>query len=510
MIVLNWGLTPYEQGWEFQHSFVKARRQKQLNEDALVLLEHPPVITVGRGGVDSHILADHATLKTRECEVHHVDRGGDVTFHGVGQLVGYPLLDLRQHGQDVHIYVEKLEEVVIRTLADFGIIAKRDEEYTGVWVGQEKICAIGIGMKSWLSYHGFALNVNVDVSYFELITPCGIKGRGVTSMQQILGASLTMQQVRAKLITHFMSVFKISDWETSDGRWQGEKVMPSWLKGRVSGNFNVTEIYNMLDELSLHTVCSGAHCPNIGECYAAGTATFMILDSQCTRRCRFCAVSKGVVESVDRDEPRRVAEMVSRLGLKYVVITSVTRDDLPDGGAEHFARTIKAIRELSPDTIVEVLIPDLQGDQAALDLIINARPEVINHNIETVAALYPAVRPEANYQRSLHVLEYVQERAPHILTKSGIMVGLGETSVQVAATLADLRAVSCDLLTVGQYLAPSAQHIPVQQYVAFEQFGHYQQLAKAFGFSHAACGPLVRSSYHAADGFFYKKNSCEI
>lgn len=505
MIVLNWGLTPYQQAWEFQQSFIKARRQKQITADVLVLLEHPPVITVGRGGEDSHILVGEATLKKRDCDVYHVDRGGDVTFHGPGQLVGYPLLDLRQHGQDVHRYVEQLEEAVIRTLADFGIIAGRDEQYTGVWVGQKKICAIGIGMKSWLSYHGFALNVKVDLSYFRLITPCGIQGRGVTSMEEILGKTVDMEDVRASFTTHFMSVFKVPQWEITDGHWQGEQIMPSWLKGRVSGNFNGKEIYNMLNELSLHTVCSGAHCPNIGECYAAGTATFMILGSQCTRRCRFCAVSKGVVEAIDEDEPRRVAEMVNRLGLKYVVITSVTRDDLTDGGAQHFAHTIQKIRELSPNTIIEVLIPDLQGDQAALDVIIDAHPEVINHNIETVSSLYSTVRPEANYQRSLQVLAYVQQRAPHILTKSGIMVGLGETPVQVAATLTDLRGVSCDLLTVGQYLAPSIEHIPIQEYVVQEQFQHYQQLGKTFGFSHVACGPLVRSSYHAADGFFYEK-----
>jgi lipoic acid synthetase len=501
VIVLNWGLTPYQHGWEFQKSFVKGRRQGQINEDALVLLEHPPVITLGRKGERANILAEDAVLAAKGCEVCQVDRGGDVTFHGPGQLVGYPLLDLRHYGQDVHAYVEKLEEVVIRTLRDYGIEAVRDKEYTGVWVGREKICAIGIGMKSWLSYHGFALNIDADLSYFQLITPCGITGRGVTSMAKILGKAPQMQTVRETVTTHFMAVFGIKHWELAEGRWLGETVKPFWLKGHVSGNSSVQEMHGMLDEFSLTTVCSGAHCPNIGECYASRTATFMILGSQCTRRCRFCAVPKGVVQPVDQDEPQRVAQMVKKLGLNYVVITSVTRDDLADGGAAHFSYTIQKIRELSPETLIEVLIPDLQGEESALDIIIAAQPEVINHNVETIPALYSRVRPQADYQRSLDVLQYVKKNAPQIVTKSGIMVGLGESPAQVAATLADLRSVGCDSLTVGQYLAPSPEHIPVAEYIVPEQFQSYQQLAKQLGFSHAACGPLVRSSYHAAEGF---------
>jgi lipoic acid synthetase len=499
MIVLNWGLTSYQQSLEFQHSFIKGRRGGYINQDALVLLEHPSVITIGRKGERDNILADDAMLKTRGCAFYQVDRGGDVTFHGPGQLVGYPLLDLHHYGQDVHAYVEKLEEVIIRTLQDFGIQGVRDEHYTGVWVGAEKICAIGIGMKSWLSYHGFALNVDVDLSYFQLITPCGITGRGVTSMAKILGKTPKMEAVRENLTTHFMTVFGIAHWEITEGQWSGETAKPPWLKGHVSVNHNVKEIYGMLDELSISTVCSAAHCPNIGECYASRTATFMILGNQCTRRCRFCAVPKGVVQPVDQDEPRRVAEMVKKLGLKYVVITSVTRDDLADGGAEHFSKTIQKIRECSPETLIEVLIPDLQCEERALDIIIAAQPQVINHNVETVPALYHLVRPQADYQRSLRVLQYVKKNAPYILTKSGIMVGLGEKTAQVAAVLADLRSVGCDFLTVGQYLAPSMEHIPVAEYILPEQFKHYQQVAKQLGFSHAACGPLVRSSYHAAN-----------
>ncbi|SEO60243.1 lipoyl synthase [Propionispora vibrioides] len=505
MLVLNWGLTPYQHAWQFQESYTKARRQGKADEDVLVLLEHPPVITVGRSGVDGHILVDSLTLKEKQCEVYHVDRGGDVTYHGPGQLVGYPLLDLKRYGKDVHAYVHNLEEVIIRTLADFGIIAGRDEKYTGVWVGEDKICAIGIGARNWLSFHGFALNIDADLSYFSFITPCGIQGRGVTSMEKLLGTAPAMQEVRSRLIAHFQAVFQIAAVTETDGRWLGDTRPPSWLKGRVASNQNASEVHGMLDELSLNTVCSGAHCPNMGECYASRTATFMILGSQCTRQCRFCAVQKGPVQPVDAGEPERVAHMVKRLGLQYTVITSVTRDDLPDGGAGHFARTIEAIRRIAPGTLIEVLIPDLQGNEASLDTVIAARPEVINHNVETVPALYSEVRPQANYQRSLAVLDYVKRQAPHIKTKSGIMVGLGETPAQVAAVLADLRSIGCDFLTVGQYLAPSAQHIAIKEYVAPEQFVHYRELAESFGFLHAASGPLVRSSYRAADGFFQKE-----
>lgn len=501
MIAINWGQTPYAQAWQFQENYVKARRQGKIDEDVLLLLEHPPVITVGRNGVDGHILVDRVTLDEKQCEVYHVDRGGDVTYHGPGQLVGYPLLDLRRYGRDVHVYVRNLEEVIIRTLADFGILAGRDDKYTGVWVGREKICAIGIGARNWLSFHGFALNVDTDLSYFSLITPCGISGRGVTSMEKLLGAAPDMQEVRSKITAHFAAVFEVPEMNSTDGRHQGGLQSPSWLKGRISGGHNAQEVHHLLDELALNTVCSGAHCPNMGECYAARTATFMILGSQCTRNCRFCAVQKGPVQAVDAGEPQRVAKMVARLGLKYAVVTSVTRDDLPDGGAGHFSRTIEAIREAAPGTLVEVLIPDFKGNEAALNQVIAARPEVINHNLETVPALYQDVRPQADYQRSLAVLAYVKQKAPRIRTKSGLMVGLGETPAQLATVLTDLRLAGCDLLTVGQYLAPSPQHIAIKEYVTPAQFVHYQELAKVSGFLHAACGPLVRSSYRAAEGF---------
>jgi lipoic acid synthetase len=503
MRLLDFGLTSYRDAWEWQKAFVAARAAGGITSDWLALLEHPPVITVGRSGTYGHILAGGDYLRRQGIDTYHVDRGGDVTYHGPGQLVVYPLLDLTRYGRDVHAYVDRLEEVVIRTLADFGLAAGRDPRYTGVWVGLDKICAIGIGIRRWFTYHGLALNVSTNLDPFGLIVPCGISDRGVTSMARLLGASPDMPEVRSRLVHHFGAVFGVTVCGSDNALWpEGWSGLdggrPPWLMARVSAAASVGRMHDVLTDLALHTVCAGAQCPNQGECFAAGTATFMILGTTCTRNCRFCAVPKGRPVPVDEDEPQRIAEAVQRLGLKYAVITSVTRDDLPEGGAAHFARTIRTIRTRVPGAKIEVLVPDFQGDAAALNMIIAASPDVLNHNIETVPDLYDAVRPGADYRRSLNLLGRVKQTAPDITTKSGLMAGLGETPVQVATVLADLRSAGCDMVTIGQYLAPSADHVPVKEYITPAQFAFHQRLAEALGFRHAACGPLVRSSYHAA------------
>ncbi|NLF40094.1 lipoyl synthase [bacterium] len=253
----------------------------------------------------------------------------------------------------------------------------------------------------------------------------------------------------------------------------------------------------LLASLNVHTVCQEAQCPNRWECFGRGTATFMILGSVCTRGCRFCAVQPGVPGPVDDGEPRRVAESAAKLGLKYVVVTSVTRDDLPDGGAHQFVRTIEEIRRLLPDAGIEVLTPDFQGDVRAIEAVLRAKPSVFNHNIETIKRLTPQLRSKASYLRSLAVLGYAYRFAPDIPTKSGIMVGIGESPDEVRATMADLRACGCRILTIGQYLAPSKEHYPVNEYVSDGQFAGYQKWAEEMGFDGVASGPLVRSSYHA-------------
>ncbi|UCE51074.1 MAG: lipoyl synthase [Desulfobacterales bacterium] len=276
---------------------------------------------------------------------------------------------------------------------------------------------------------------------------------------------------------------------------------PSWLKRRLPTGPIYENVRSMINKDRLHTVCQEAKCPNIWECFGQQTATFLILGSRCTRNCRFCSVDAGPVTPPDPDEPVRVAEVAQRIGLKYVVVTSVTRDDVPDGGAGFFAKTIKEIRKRIPDACVEVLIPDFQGSAEALQTVLQARPDVLNHNIETVARLYPLVRPEANYKRSLELLERVQAFGFSIPTKSGLMLGFGEKREEIKKTLEDLLRVGCRILTLGQYLQPTKKHLPVKRFIPPEEFEHWRDIARKMGFSEVASGPFVRSSYHAKELF---------
>ncbi|HUS07918.1 MAG TPA: lipoyl synthase [Bryobacteraceae bacterium] len=272
---------------------------------------------------------------------------------------------------------------------------------------------------------------------------------------------------------------------------------PSWLRAPAPVGENYRELKRLVTDLKLHTVCDSAACPNIGECWNRRTATFMILGNVCTRRCGFCAVQKGAPLEVDYDEPRRVAEACAALGLKYAVVTSVNRDDRTDGGAELFALTIRAIRERIPGCRVEVLVPDFQGSQSAMEIVMEAAPDVLNHNTETVPRLYRMVRLGARYERSLEMLAYAKQLRPQIPTKSGLMLGLGETMEEVLAVMQDLHRHSVDILTLGQYLRPSPKHLPVIRHVPPAEFDELKKAGYAMGFSHVEAGPLVRSSYHA-------------
>jgi lipoyl synthase len=274
---------------------------------------------------------------------------------------------------------------------------------------------------------------------------------------------------------------------------------PDWLRVRAPGGENYRDVKSLVRSLRLHTVCESARCPNVGECWNHRTATFMILGNVCTRRCGFCAVEKGAPLPVDYDEPGRVAEAAAALGLRYAVITSVNRDDRKDGGAELFALTIRAIRERIPACKVEVLIPDFQGSHPAMDMVLDAAPDVLNHNLETVPRLYRQARIGARYERSLEILSYAKTTRPAIPTKSGIMVGLGETMDETLGAMRDLRDHQVDILTVGQYLRPSEQHLPVARYVTPAEFDELRRTGREMGFTHVESGPLVRSSYHAAD-----------
>jgi lipoic acid synthetase len=278
---------------------------------------------------------------------------------------------------------------------------------------------------------------------------------------------------------------------------------PDWLRIRIGDPTNHNHLLKLIQGLNLHTVCQEAKCPNIFECWTNRTATFMLGGDICTRHCGFCAVGKGAPEALDSDEPRHVAEAVQHLNLAHTVITSVNRDDLPDGGAAHWAATIREVRALNPDCKIEVLIPDFNGDEAALNTVLDAEPDVLNHNTETIARLYRRVRPDADYQQSLTLLRRAAERRdreqPNMLTKSGIMVGLGEDFDEVVELMRDLRSVSCDIMTIGQYLQPHARRLPVERYVTPAEFDRWRDTGMSLGFKHVQSSPLTRSSYHARE-----------
>jgi lipoyl synthase len=272
---------------------------------------------------------------------------------------------------------------------------------------------------------------------------------------------------------------------------------PSWLKVKAPGSPEYIRLKRLMGELHLNTVCEEAHCPNIGECWHHGTATFMILGDVCTRNCPYCAIAHGRPAGLDTAEPVRVAEAAERLGLRYVVVTSVDRDDLADGGASVFAATIIEMRKRLPSCRIEVLIPDFQGKEAALHAVLDAGPDILNHNTETVPRLYRTARPGGRYPRTLELLDRARRYAPRIPTKSGLMVGIGETWDELVATLSDLRSAGCAILTIGQYLSPSSAHLPVARYYHPEEFDMLKSTALSMGFGHVESGPLVRSSYHA-------------
>jgi lipoic acid synthetase len=274
---------------------------------------------------------------------------------------------------------------------------------------------------------------------------------------------------------------------------------PSWIKVRLPYNPLFFSTKALISDLRLHTVCESAQCPNRWECWSQGTATFMIAGDRCTRACGFCAVTTAKPFALEEDEPQRVAEAVMRMKLKHVVITAVARDDLKDGGANHFARVIAAIRKMDPSIIIEVLVPDFHAEDSSIQAVLDAQPDIYNHNMETVERLTPLVRSRAKYRTSLQVLSRAKELSPKTVTKSGIMLGLGETEPEIFQTMDDLREVGCQVLTMGQYLRPTPNHLPVVEFVTPQQFDLYGEIARKKGFEHVASGPLVRSSYHAAD-----------
>jgi len=494
-------------------------------DDYLLLLEHEPVYTLGTRADPTHVLVPPASVGAA---LVHTDRGGDVTYHGPGQLVGYPIVSIPGWGdgiRDVVGYVRRLESVLIAALGDLGVGAGRRSGLTGVWVGDDKVAAIGVRVARGRTRHGFALNVDPDLTMFEHIIPCGIVDKGVTSLAELLGNAPAMTTVADAVTRRFAAEFGYDTVERqsvatrrSDGaptpppperpahrrlRQAGVDLpeedttfrRPAWMRVRADLGAEYRSMKRLMRSLDLNTVCEEAGCPNIYECWGDRTATFMLLGSRCTRACGFCLVDTRRPLPLDETEPDRVAEAVAALGLAHAVVTSVARDDQPDGGAAIFASTIRAIRAHAPGTAVEVLIPDCKGDPASLDAVFEARPDVLNHNLETVARLQRAARPNAGYARSLGVLARAADQG--LLTKSGLIVGFGESLDELRGAIADLRAVGVSVLTVGQYLRPSADHLPIVRWWTPDEFNQLADYARALGFAHVEAGPLVRSSYHA-------------
>jgi lipoic acid synthetase len=507
-------------------------------DEYLLLLEHPHVYTLGVRAKAEHVLVDPESVGA---ELVHADRGGDVTYHGPGQLVGYPILNVPMGMRAVPSHVHAIEQLVIDAIGDLGLKgAGRLAGYPGVWIELDgprprKICAIGVRIDRGRSMHGFALNVDPDFSMFGHIIPCGLTDMGVTSIAAE-GVKVTMREVVEAIVRRAPDQLAVgATIERQDSSWwpglsrteapigdaNGEgrsttraldrrlvdagvdpaqsvalaSPKPEWARAKARIGPELIRLRSTMRELALVTVCEEAGCPNIFECWADGTATFMINGERCTRACGFCLIDTRRPLALDPDEPERVAEAVARMGLSHAVVTAVARDDLADGGASAFAETIKAIRRRSPGTTVEVLIPDCKGDEAALNIIFDARPEVLNHNLETVNRLQRAVRPSASYARSLSVL--ARAASAGCTTKSGIILGMGETEDEVVAALGDLRAVGVGIVTLGQYLRPTAAHLPVARWWTPAEFERLAATARAMGMSHVEASPLTRSSYHA-------------
>jgi lipoic acid synthetase len=504
----------------------------QASDDYVLLFEHPPTYTRGVRTLEEHFLIPPSQLNA---VVIDADRGGDVTYHAPGQVVAWAIVSVDDDPAAGKTHVRHLEDAVIEavkradTSSQLGAVG-RLEGYPGVWADLDgvpkKIAAVGVrternnaGVRRTL--HGVALNVEIDLDGFKAIVPCGIPDKPVASLRS-LGLNVTTVEVEEllgeELERQLGGQSRVARVDRSVATTTEERPLlrrlrkagvdpdaglalntrkPEWLRIEAHMGSEYQSLRKLTEDLRLVTVCEEAGCPNIFECWSAGTATFMVNGERCTRACGFCLVDTRKPLPLDPTEPERVAEAVVRLKLAHAVITCVARDDLEDGGAAAIAASVRAIRERSPGTNVEVLTSDLKGDASSLQLIIDARPDVLSHNVETVARLQRAVRPSAGYLRSLTVLA----RSAHagLTTKSGLMVGLGETADEVEETLADMAAVGVQIATIGQYLRPTERHLPVARFWEPTEFDDLAERGRRVGLRHVQSSPLTRSSYHARE-----------
>jgi len=530
MLRVRWlGRVPYHDA----HALQRALHARSA-DDYVLLLEHPHIFTLGIHADPAHVLVDPRSVGAT---MVRTDRGGDVTYHGPGQVVGYPIVTVPMASGSVPGHVHAVEQVVIDTLAEMGLPSGRQSGFPGVWIDPDgpdprKICAIGVRVSRGRSMHGLALNVDPDMSWFDRIVPCGLADKAVTSVAAE-GIDATVADVVDLLARHAalrwapdgavdrQDVDRARRRSASpvgpgpgagapggrlrtrlrqagvdpDGGLALAERKPSWLRVPARMGADFLALRHTMRDLDLVTVCEEAGCPNIFECWADGTATFMINGERCTRACGFCLVDTRHPLPMDPEEPERVAAAVERLGLAHAVVTAVARDDLADGGASGFVATIEAIRRRCPRTTVEVLVPDCKGSETAVAALTGARPDIFNHNLETVARLQRAVRPSAGYARSLSVL--ARAKSAGLTVKSGLILGMGETEEEVVGALADLRGAGVDIVTLGQYLRPTATHLPVARWWTPAEFDRLRDVGDAMGFAHVQSSPLTRSSYHA-------------
>ena len=534
---IRWlGKLPYGEAYILQKGLHSATSQESSPFDYLLLLEHNNVVTIGRSGDINNLLVSKNILNENNIEFFETDRGGDITFHGDGQLIGYPIIRL-DDPKKVVPFVRKIENVIIDTLAELSIEAFSKTDDTGVWTKEGKIASIGIKVSKWTTLHGFSLNISENTKGFDFINPCGSSEEHVVSIQQY-DETVSFKEVTEIISRKFVEIFKYEKVDkqfsqftprqlkkkkefhidqlvnngvfnayknsvpiTLNSSIKSEPERPEWMKVKANLGKDYLSLKSLIKEKRLNTVCEEASCPNIYECWSMGTATFMIMGDTCTRACGFCDVNTGKPCDLDMDEPYRVAESVKIMGLTHAVITSVNRDDLDDGGSAFFAKTIDEVRLKNNQTSIEVLIPDFKGSKEAIDNIINANPEVLNHNLETVPRLQREIRTAASYGRSLALLQYAKES--HFLgkTKTGLIVGMGEEFEEVIAVLKDLSRINIDIVTIGQYLRPTQRHRLIDRYVSEEEFEQYKTIGQELGIPHIESGPLVRSSYHAKDSF---------
>ncbi len=534
---IRWlGKLPYGEACILQKGLHSATSLENSPFDYLLLLEHNNVVTIGRSGDINNLLVSKNILRENNIEFYETDRGGDITFHGDGQLIGYPIIRL-DDPKKVVPFVRKIENVIIDSLAELSIEAFSKTDDTGVWTKEGKIASIGIKVSKWTTLHGFSLNISENTKGFDFINPCGSSEEHVVSIQQY-DETVSFKEVTEIISRKFVEIFKYEKVDkqfsqftprqlkkkkefhidqlvnngvfnasknsvpiTLNSSVKSEPERPEWMKVKANLGKDYLSLKSLIKEKRLNTVCEEASCPNIYECWSMGTATFMIMGDTCTRACGFCDVNTGKPCDLDMDEPYRVAESVNIMGLTHAVITSVNRDDLDDGGSAFFAKTIDEVRLKNNQTSIEVLIPDFKGSKEAIDNIINANPEVLNHNLETVPRLQREIRTAASYGRSLALLQYAKES--HFLgkTKTGLIVGMGEEFEEVIAVLKDLSRINIDIVTIGQYLRPTQRHRLIDRYVSEEEFEQYKTIGQELGIPHIESGPLVRSSYHAKDSF---------